>query len=82
MITSNNGGKNAYYDIDTKGKDTIDVDHIARELQMSFALGNVLKAVFGIAITLKSNKPRHKGTSIERDINKAIYYLESLKLTK
>ena len=76
------GKKNNHYNINTAGLDHVDVDYITEELDMSFALGNVLKAVFGIAIEYQTGNPRHLGTGINRDINKAIHYLKLLKKRK
>lgn len=73
------GKKTNHYNINTVGLNEVDVDYIAEEFEMSFALGNVLKAVMGIAIEQQTGEPRHLGTSIDRDINKAIHYLKLIK---
>lgn len=64
------GGPTSYYDV----KDCKDVDEICEYLGMSFAEGNALKALFGIAIARKSGSTRHTGTNAKRDAAKLKHY--------
>lgn len=64
--SKNNGGKTDYYKIKKKWKTAQD---IVEAKKMNYAQGNVLK----VAITF--NTGRHSGTDYERDLNKAIYFL-------
>ena len=63
------GLKNSYYDI----SDCNDLDDICDKYDLSFAEGNILKSLIGVAKARKGN-PRHDGTSIDRDINKIYHY--------
>jgi hypothetical protein len=73
------GSKTSYYNIKPNKDEYVDVDQIALELNLTFAEANIIKAIFGIAIARKTGLTRHKGTSKNRDISKAIHYCSQLK---
>ena len=63
------GGKTNFYDIDG----CKDVDDLCEHWGFSFAEGNCLKALVGIA-KARDGKVRHNGTSASRDANKLVHY--------
>ena len=73
------GGKTSYYGVTADEDGCVDVDRIAKELGLTFAEGNIIKAIFGIAISRMTGESRHGGTDTERDINKAKHYVKLLK---
>jgi hypothetical protein len=75
----NDGKKTNYYNIEPDDTGTVDVDRIASELDLTFAEGNVLKALFGIAIARKTGNSRHVGTGSQRDANKLYHYAEQIR---
>ena len=74
-----NGNKTHYYSINTKGKKTIDVDDICEAYGFSFAEGNALKALVGIAKARESGETRHTGTTSNRDANKLVHYAKRIQ---
>ena len=67
------GGSTDYYDIEG----CKDVDDICQKLELTFAEGNILKALFGRAKARKGHT-RHGGTNITRDTNKILHYAKKL----
>ena len=63
------GGKTNFYDIDGCS----DVDALCEHWGLSFAEGNCLKAIVGIA-KARDGEVRHDGTSASRDAKKLLHY--------
>ena len=74
-----NGKKTHYYNINTKGKTTIDVDDICEAYGFTFAEGNTLKALVGIAKARDNGETRHTGTTAHRDANKLVHYAKRIQ---
>ena len=67
------GGKTSFYDIGG----CKDVDDLCEHWGLSFAEGNCLKAIVGIA-KARGGITRHKGTSAKRDANKLLHYAKRI----
>ena len=77
MIEEKNDGlKNKYYDIPDCVKD---LDDLSEFLDLRSDEFNCLKAIWGIAMSRKTNKSRHSGTGIKRDSNKLFHYAKRVK---
>ena len=63
------GSKTSFYDVG----DCLDVDDLCEHWNLSFAEGNCLKALVGIA-KARSGEMRHQGTSDKRDAKKLVHY--------
>ena len=63
------GGKTNFYDVNG----CKDVDDLCEHWGLSFAEGNCLKALVGIA-KARDGSVRHQGTSATRDGNKLVHY--------
>jgi len=67
------GGKNSYYDV---FEGCTDVDSFCLKHNVSFAEGNILKALVGIINAKNGKGSRHYGTGIIRDCRKIVHYAD------
>ena len=74
------GGKTRYYNIEPKDDGYVDVDRICDQLQLTFAEGNVLKSLFGIAIDRLTGEPRHTAAGKHIDAEKFKHYSKQVYL--
>ncbi len=72
---TSDGGKTDYYDVFTG---CTDVDSFCAKNNLSFFEGNVLKALVGVVKGKSNGEPRHKGTSVLRDLKKMRFYVNKM----
>jgi len=76
LKSNNEGGENDYYKF---FDGCVDVDDVAQKHGMTFAEGNILKALVGIVNERNGKGTRHDADSTERACNKIIHYANKIK---
>ena len=79
-ISTRTGGKTRYYNIQPKEDGYVDVDRICEQLKLTFAEGNTIKALFGIAIERLTGEARHTAAGHHIDAEKFKHYSKQVYL--
>jgi len=76
LKSNSDGSKNDYYSF---FDGCVDVDDVAQKHGMTFAEGNILKALVGIVNERNGKGTRHGADSTERACNKIVHYANKIK---